>query len=598
MQWQFTPYIIPLLIATSLAGVLAIAAWQRSTTGARVFAVMLAIVTAWSLGYALELSGADLASKILWGKVQYLAITTLPVAWFSFALHFTQNGHHLTRRNLAVLLIIPLLTLLLVWSNERHHLVWQQLHLDSDGPFVALQVSYGAWFWLHLGYSYLLLLSGTLLLLRMLLRSVVIYRRQTILLLLGLLIPWLGNGLYIFGLEPIPNLDLTPFAFTLSGVAMGWAFYRYRLLHIAPIAHQTIIDTMSDCLLVIDDRNRIIELNPAAQRILGCTMPEAIGQPAETILAKWPSLVNRYDDSSPMYSEIVLADSDPPRTFDMQISPLYNRQKRRSGRLIVLRDITARKQTEQALARARDQALEASRLKSELLAKVSHELRTPLGAILGFSEMLALDVYGPLTEEQRRTTTEIMDSTHYLSQLVSELLDQAQLDNNKLTLNYRRFAPADLIETVQQRLTRLAQAKGLTLTTHLAAELPAQLWGDSIRLQQILINLVNNAIKFTERGAIAVELYCPDAGHWALRVTDTGCGIPPEAQDYIFEPFRQVDGSSTREHSGSGLGLSIVRQLTSLMGGEIILASQPGRGSSFTVLLPLHPLREAATNRN
>ncbi len=249
----------------------------------------------------------------------------------------------------------------------------------------------------------------------------------------------------------------------------------------------------------------------------------------------------------------------------------------------------------QELAQARDQALAASRLKSELLAKVSHELRTPLGAILGFTEMLNFGVYGPLSDKQREITTEVIQSTHFLTSLVNELLNQAQLDAGKLKLNLSPFVLRDVVEEALSKMAVLAQNKGLTLTTTIAPDMPATLVSDPCRVQQILVNLVSNAIKFTKTGTIQVCFYQPDPTHWALRVSDTGSGIPPEAQAYIFEPFRQVDGSITRQHGGAGLGLSIVKQLTTLMGGQITLKSKVGEGSTFLVLFPLQLTQEKST---
>ena len=206
--------------------------------------------------------------------------------------------------------------------------------------------------------------------------------------------------------------------------------------------------------------------------------------------------------------------------------------------------------------------------------------------------MLQLALYGPLTDKQRETMAKIIDNTNYLTSLVNELLDQDQTDAGKLKLNLSSFAPADLVERTLSKMNVLAQTKGLTLTTHITAEVPATLFGDPARVQQILVNLVSNAIKFSQRGVVRVCLYRPDAIHWALQVSDTGSGIPVEAQSYIFEPFRQVDGSMTRQQDGTGLGLSIVKQLTELMDGQITLESEVGRGSTFTVQLPLIPIQE------
>jgi signal transduction histidine kinase len=138
----------------------------------------------------------------------------------------------------------------------------------------------------------------------------------------------------------------------------------------------------------------------------------------------------------------------------------------------------------------------------------------------------------------------------------------------------------------------LAQAKGLALTSHVDSEVIPTIAGDFQRLQAILMNLISNGIKFTKQGTVHIHIYQPDADHWALQVSDTGCGIPGEAHTYIFEPFRQVNGSMMRAHTGTGLGLSITKQLTTLMGGEITLESEVGRGSTFTVSLPLHPTSE------
>lgn len=275
-----------------------------------------------------------------------------------------------------------------------------------------------------------------------------------------------------------------------------------------------------------------------------------------------------------------------------EMQELYENLQKRSEALSqanehLQQEVAVRKQTEEELRQARDQALEASRLKSELLAKVSHELRTPLGAILGYTEMLELGLYGPVSTDQKEALARIIDSTQYLARLVNELLDQARLEAGKLELQISTFTPKTLVEETCTRMEVLAQAKGLSLVREIAGDMPLTLWGDPMRLQQILVNLISNAIKFTSDGGIHVHVYRSDPKHWVIQVSDTGPGILKEAQSYIFEPFRQVDGSMTRRHQGSGLGLSIVKQLTSLMGGFVTLESEVGRGSIFTVLLPL-----------
>lgn len=244
---------------------------------------------------------------------------------------------------------------------------------------------------------------------------------------------------------------------------------------------------------------------------------------------------------------------------------------------------------EAMLAQARDEADAASRFKSRLLANVSHDLRTPLNVILGYSDMMHDGELGPLTAEQRDATGRVLTNTRRLITLIGSLLDQAQIEAGTLELHYKPFKPADLLADTEKMMTLLAQRKGLAFVTSIDPSLPSTLDGDPQRLQQILMNLVENAIKYTAKGTVGVRFYL-NGNHWVIEVSDTGRGIPAEARSFIFDPFRQLDGGSTaREQGGVGLGLSIVQQLTSLMDGAIHLISEIDKGSTFSILLPIRP---------
>lgn len=272
--------------------------------------------------------------------------------------------------------------------------------------------------------------------------------------------------------------------------------------------------------------------------------------------------------------------------------PIFNKEGVPHQILGVASDITARKHAEEALALARDQALEASRLKTQLLANVSHDLRTPLGGILGFAEMLQAGVFGELAQEQNEAINEIIDSTNQLLSFINNLLNQARIETGAVALKLAPFSPETLITDIKSMFGPLAQYKELDLRGEFSPEVPKMLLGDIDWLRQMVANLVGNAIKFTETGEIIIRIFCPNPDEWAIQVADTGPGIPADAQEYIFEAFRQVDGTITREHGGSGLGLSIVKQLTIIMGGTITLKSDIGKGSTFTIFLPLKTFQE------
>ncbi|MBN2392609.1 MAG: HAMP domain-containing histidine kinase [Anaerolineae bacterium] len=254
-------------------------------------------------------------------------------------------------------------------------------------------------------------------------------------------------------------------------------------------------------------------------------------------------------------------------------------------------------QTNEQLILAYERLQELDRLKSRFLSIVSHELRTPLSSIQGFAEMLLTEVYGPLSQKQRGALQRIIANDERLLGLVNDLLDQARMEAGQLSLTVEPFILRDLVNDMESTMRVLVESKKLYLKVHVSPAVPATLEGDRKRLHQILVNLINNALKFTQKGGISVHFYRPDENFWAIDVADTGPGIEPEIQTVMFEPFRQGDSSATREHKGFGLGLSIVKQLTTLMGGSVSVVSEVGFGSTFTVKIPIVPSKNNANQQ-
>ncbi|MBI1277188.1 MAG: HAMP domain-containing protein [Anaerolineaceae bacterium] len=250
--------------------------------------------------------------------------------------------------------------------------------------------------------------------------------------------------------------------------------------------------------------------------------------------------------------------------------------------------LEALSQTHIELEQARDEALDALKLKAQIVGNISHDARTPLNVITLRVEMLKRGMYGALSDKQIELLDTVQVNANQLLFFIDNLLDQAQLEAGKVVIYKNEFSPAEFFKTLESSMKPLAGKKRLELKTEITEDVPARLMGDHQRLNQILSNLVVNAIKFTDEGGIKVRAFCPDNLHWGFQVSDTGSGIPKEAQQRIFEAFWQVDGSSTRKvNRGVGLGLSIVSQLTNLMNGKITIDSEEGVGSTFTVILPI-----------
>ena len=352
MQWQNSPYALALVLTAVASGIVVLLAWRRRPTlGAWPTVLLMLAVTEWSLAYAFELGSVNLDAQVFWAKVQYLGIVSVPVIWLILAFEYTGLEKWLTRRNLILLTTVPLLTLLLVWTNELHGLIWKQVGQATVDSYLVLDLTYGAFFWVYLFYAYLLLLAGTIRFLQVLIRSPQLYRGQAGAVLVGALTPWVGNALYVSGLSPYPHLDLTPLAFTVSGLALAWAISHFRLLDFVPVAREQVIRGLGDSVIVLDAHNRIVDLNPAAEDLIGRASAEVLGQPVDQAFPGGLGAAEQYQAATETHSEIVLGEAETQRIYDFHISPLHARRGRLVGRLLVLHDVSEHKWAEEALRR-------------------------------------------------------------------------------------------------------------------------------------------------------------------------------------------------------------------------------------------------------
>ncbi len=548
---------------------------------------LLAAVGIWSLGNALEMITIEMGAKVLWVRASYVGIVLVPATWLLFALQYAGVGGWL-RRRAWLLAAEPLLVTLLVWTNEFHHLHWKSIYLSSEYSFWFMEVSFGPAFWAHAIYSNLLLVSGTVLLLRRLFSESQTYRTQLATVLVGLAFPWVGNLIYILGLNPYPFIDPTPFAFTITGLAITWGLYRFQLFELLPLARAAIVEEMDDGLLVLDDRGRIADLNPAAKRLLGPSVSGLLRRPlAEALPALARVLPVKYLEAS---SVVEFTDADSLRSYAVRISPVRVEPDRLGGCLVMLLDITEQKAREAELERLKEAAEAANRAKSEFLASMSHELRTPLNAIIGYSELLQ-----EMAKEQDRGSEDsddlakIASSGKHLLTLVDDILDLSRIEADRLQLHPVKFTLCDLLADVANAVAPQVERSGNQFTVY-ADDAPESLVTDPVRLRQCLLNLLSNALKFTRDGRVelTVDRSARDDTDLAVFcVRDTGIGMSQDQLKCIFKPFVQADSSTTRRYGGTGLGLAITRRLANMMEGDVSVESVLGEGSSFTIWLPL-----------
>jgi signal transduction histidine kinase len=584
---MITPIPLILLISAAVALWLGALVHRRaSAPGATAFMWLMASIALWCVTSAFHGLTPALDQKILWAKVQYLGIATVPPLWFAFLSDYVGARWPAGRRVRIALAAVATSTIVLAFTNEAHNLIWTSVRIGPDG---VVTYEHGPWFWATAVYHYVLLLAGTWVLVRAMRRSPTAFHGQFSTLIAASVVPWACNAIYLLAPQLLGGIDATPLSFAFSGLLFTWALYRTYLFDLIPVAHDMLVDSLSDSVIVVDPAGRVLDMNAAA-RNLGKPGAKWIGRTAMEI---FPFLANGELalSSTPSSTLVITSDADSIH-YDVRTMPVRARGGSYAAWVVLLRDVSAqmRAQADRDAFESRVQEQQKRESLSVLAGGLAHDFNNLLAGIVGNADLLALQI--PPSSGMGSHIGAIILGAQRAADLVAKMLAYAGERHGSMEM-----IDLDALIIEMLDLLRASAARHCTLQYHGD---PAVIVGDATQIRQVAMNLIINAAEAVDEntGTVLVSTGTERLSAWKLadmtfggdaepgtyaflEVRDNGPGMDAETLSRIFNPF------FTTKHSGHGLGLAAVQGIVRGHRGALHVDSTPGKGSKFGVWFPI-----------
>ena len=348
MQWFSNPFAVLMILSGLITLICAFFVSQRQKIpGSTPLLALILAVFVWEIAYAFELASTQLSSQVMWAKVEYLGIPFVPMFMFIFAYEISLNTKKLTRRDMTLLGLPPVIFILLAWTNNYHGWIWSQLGQKNMGNYYLLSVQHGPAFWFLIAYSYILLFAGTIILVRRVYKNPAEFKVQSFIILAGVGVTWLGNMTYISRLNPIPELDFTPISFMISGIIFSIGLFRFGILDIMPIAGEAVLESMDDVVIVINSMDKVVFVNRSFEYYFRISPSTLMGKSAINAFAPWPPISTLVGHNNTIRREITAVSAENIAfIFDVRMFNIRWRAEQTLGRVIILSDITERRSAE------------------------------------------------------------------------------------------------------------------------------------------------------------------------------------------------------------------------------------------------------------
>jgi signal transduction histidine kinase len=584
MDFIFNAYAITLIFCSTITAFFSLRLLWRKGEAVRWFGFMMLANAVWSMGYGLELASQNLSQMKLLIKFEYIGITTLPLFWFLFCLQLSgKECWYKKKVNIGVLIAVTVITNIMVWTNDFHHLHYKTLSLDLSGAFPMIKIQRGIWYQLFTLYFYLMLAMGSYLLLVKLRTADRIYRKQNYTILFAAFIPWLANIAYLIGLRPLNNLDLTPFAFIVTIFLMSIAIYRFQLFDILPVAREKVLDLIQDGYLVMDNKNRVIDYNHAFKKyLIDYKEEKIIGVEIEKLfpgLADLLSFLQRHESGK---TEIKIQTSQ--ETFELEADIMYLNDNQLSNEvtIIKLQDVTFLRR-EAVKAKLQAEELEKlNQLKDKIFSIIAHDIRGPLVNLSEVLKMISNDTIS--MEEIKEIAPTLGKDIIYTTDLLENILHWSRSQLKGYGINKSVFDVRNLIMNEVNYHLPSATTKHVCIIHDVFPGL--LVYADMLMIQIVIRNLLNNAIKFCTEGCEINITGVYNSGMILICVADNGIGMAPGVLKNLFTGL-SVSTRGTMNERGTGLGLEVCKDFMERNEGSIRAESELGKGSKFYLYLQI-----------
>lgn len=558
-SWQITPYFYLYLLATVLSFILATLKFNLPTSRSTKYYRFLVLGTGlWSFGYLLGFFNTDLEWKLMMMRIEMFGAICSAYFWFIFAVSYTQFEFKLTKQRMLLLAVIPIISFIEVLTIEYHNFYYKSYHIAPEGNLILFVKEYNIGFYSWAIYAYILDISGALVFIWGILHKPKLYLRQIIPITVAAVLLIIPNILYITHNNPLSPYDPTPLSFLAIGVIMVFLLKRYQLFEIVPIALHSVFRNVKSGVIIIDTNNRILELNPEAEEIIGETQNTVLGCPLPEVFPEYAKLAKGQNIIRDLSAEIEVGHSK--RIFELQITPIFDDANNMLGSVVMFYDITQRKHALKEL--------------DAFTRTVAHDLKTPLAIQSSLFELLTSELLTP--EEKDEILVEVSRGARKMINIIDAMLLLANVRNKDDV----RLQPLNMDEIIDHALSRLNVDLQATNIEIIRVKTMPVVLGYAPWVEEIWVNYISNAIKYGGTPPVVEIGSDKYQSHVRFWVKDNGKGLTKEEQEDIFKEFTRLKRHMS-EKTGHGLGLSIVLRIAEKLGGEVGVESDGKNGCKF-----------------